>query len=88
MTSTAIATDAADLGATELCVQGRLVPDEDPRGYVEIARAIKTATPGVHLHAYRPQDVWDLADRGGLGLDGALDGASSRRASTPCPAPE
>ena len=26
----------------------------------------------MHLHAYRPQDVWDLADRGGLGLDGAL----------------
>ena len=27
----------------------------------------------MHLHAYRPQDVWDLADRGGLGLDGALE---------------
>lgn len=68
----AIATDAADLGATEICVQGLLPADEDPRAYLDIARAMKTATPGVHLHAYRPQDVWDLADRGGLGLDGAL----------------
>jgi 2-iminoacetate synthase ThiH len=68
----AIATDAADLGATEICVQGLLVADEDPRGYVDIARAIRRATPEMHLHAYRPQDVWDLADRGGLGLDGAL----------------
>jgi 7,8-didemethyl-8-hydroxy-5-deazariboflavin synthase CofG subunit len=69
----AIATDAADLGATEICVQGLLPADEDPRAYLEIARAIRTATPGVHLHAYRPQDVRDLADRGGLGLEGALE---------------
>jgi FO synthase len=69
----AIAADAADLGATELCVQGLLVPDEDPGAYLDIARAVKTAVPGMHLHAYRPQDVRDLADRGGLGLDGALE---------------
>ncbi|HYI50693.1 MAG TPA: 7,8-didemethyl-8-hydroxy-5-deazariboflavin synthase CofG [Microbacterium sp.] len=68
----AIATDAADLGATEICVQGILAADEDPRGYLDIARAIRRATPAMHLHAYRPQDVWDLADRSGLGLDGAL----------------
>ncbi|MFL2000512.1 7,8-didemethyl-8-hydroxy-5-deazariboflavin synthase CofG [Microbacterium sp. A1-JK] len=67
-----IAADAADLGATEVCVQGRLEAAEDPRAYLDIARAVKAAAPGVHLHAYRPQDVWDLADRGGLGLDGAL----------------
>ncbi|MCR2828477.1 7,8-didemethyl-8-hydroxy-5-deazariboflavin synthase CofG, partial [Microbacterium sp. zg.Y909] len=68
----AIAADAADLGATELCVQGLLPATEDPAGYLAIARAVKAAAPGIHLHAYRPQDVWDLADRGGLGLDGAL----------------
>ncbi|MET0830036.1 MAG: 7,8-didemethyl-8-hydroxy-5-deazariboflavin synthase CofG [Microbacterium sp.] len=69
----AIATDAWDLGATELCVQGRLEASEDPRAYLDIARTIKAATPHVHLHAYRPQDVWDLADRAGLGLDVALE---------------
>ncbi|GAA3199417.1 7,8-didemethyl-8-hydroxy-5-deazariboflavin synthase CofG [Microbacterium terregens] len=68
----AIATDAWDLGATELCVQGRLEPSQPATAYLDIARAIKAATPGMHLHAYRPQDVLDLADRGGLGLDGAL----------------
>lgn len=68
----AIAADAWDLGATELCVQGRLPDDADPSGYVDLARAAKAAAPGIHLHAYRPQDVWDLADRGGLGLEGAL----------------
>lgn len=68
----AIAADAADLGATELCVQGRLADDVDPSGYLDIARAVKAAAPGIHLHAYRPQDVRDLADRGGLGLEDAL----------------
>ena len=68
----AIAADAWDLGATELCVQGLLPPSADPAGYLDIARAVKAAAPDIHLHAYRPQDVRDLADRGGLGLDGAL----------------
>jgi 7,8-didemethyl-8-hydroxy-5-deazariboflavin synthase CofG subunit len=67
-----IAADAWELGATELCVQGRLPDTEDPAGYLDLARAVKAATPRIHLHAYRPQDVWDLAERGGLGLDGAL----------------
>ena len=68
----AIAADAQDLGATEVCVQGILPATIDPRAYLDIARAVKSATPRMHLHAYRPQDVWDLAERGGLGLDGAL----------------
>ena len=67
-----IAADAWDLGATELCVQGLLPPTESPEGYLAIARTVKAATPGMHLHAYRPQDVRDLADRAGLGLEGAL----------------
>jgi FO synthase len=53
-------------------VQGLLPGREDPAGYLDIARAAKAAAPGIHLHAYRPQDVYDLADRSGLGLAGAL----------------
>nr|WP_052676758.1 7,8-didemethyl-8-hydroxy-5-deazariboflavin synthase CofG [Microbacterium trichothecenolyticum] len=68
----AIAADAWDLGATELCVQGLLPASEDPSGYLDIARAVKAGAPGIHLHAYRPQDVRDLADRSGPTLDAAL----------------
>ena len=68
----AIAADAWDLGATELCIQGLVAADEDPDSYAAIARAAKTRAPGIHLHAYRPQDVWDLAERSGIGLEGAL----------------
>jgi 7,8-didemethyl-8-hydroxy-5-deazariboflavin synthase CofG subunit len=70
--ATAIAADAWDLGATELCIQGMLPADVDPSAYLDIARAAKAGAPGIHLHAYRPQDVRDLAERGGLGWDGAL----------------
>ncbi|WP_241245746.1 7,8-didemethyl-8-hydroxy-5-deazariboflavin synthase CofG [Microbacterium sp. 4R-513] len=69
----AVAHDAADLGATEVCVQGALPPTEDPGLYVELVRAISSAEPSLHLHAYRPQDVADLSDRGGIGLQAALD---------------
>jgi FO synthase len=68
----AIAADAQELGATEICVQGILPASAEPHTYLDIARAVKAAAPGIHLHAYRPQDVRDLAVRGGLGLDGAL----------------
>ncbi|MGC0369387.1 7,8-didemethyl-8-hydroxy-5-deazariboflavin synthase CofG [Microbacterium sp. SLBN-111] len=68
----AIAADAADLGATEICIQGALPADEDPSGYLDVVRAVKRGAPGIHVHAFRPLDVRDLADRGGLGLEGAL----------------
>lgn len=66
----AIARDAEDLGLTEICVQG-VVPGA-PEGYLDIARTIAREAPRIHLHAFRPQDVADLSDRGGLSLDGAL----------------
>lgn len=67
-----IAADAAALGATEICIQGSLVPAEDPAAYLDLVRTVKRAAPGIHVHAYRPADVRDLAERGGLGVDGAL----------------
>lgn len=66
------ARDAWELGLGELCVQGLVDPSEPAEAYLDIARTIMHATPGMHLHAYRPQDICDLADRSGLGLDAAL----------------
>jgi len=67
-----ITVDAWELGASEICIQGRLPAEEDPSGYVAIARAAKTARPGAHLHAYRPQDIADFADRSGASVEHAL----------------
>lgn len=68
----AIAADAWALGATELCIQGLIAPHEAPTAYLDIIRAARAAAPGIHLHAYRPQDVQDVAARAGLTLDEAL----------------
>jgi len=68
-----MARDAADLGLTEICVQGLVSRELPAESYLDIARTIKGAAPRIHLHAFRPQDVADLADRSGLGLAGALE---------------
>ncbi|UDF14453.1 7,8-didemethyl-8-hydroxy-5-deazariboflavin synthase CofG [Antiquaquibacter oligotrophicus] len=64
----AVAREAWELGATELCVQG-LMPGGE---YLELARAVKSAAPGIHLHAFRPADIDDFATRNNLSLDAAL----------------
>ncbi|WP_311879083.1 7,8-didemethyl-8-hydroxy-5-deazariboflavin synthase CofG [Microbacterium forte] len=68
----AIAHDAWSLGINEICVQGRVPDDEPPEAYIEIVDAIKEAAPRIHVHAYGPRDVWDLANRGGFGIEAAL----------------
>lgn len=67
-----IARDAAALGATELCIQGRLEATEDPALYEELVRVVRAAAPALHLHAFRPQDVADLADRTTIGVTRAI----------------
>lgn len=59
-----IAVEATELGATELCLQGR--SGLDP---LEIARTIRRAAPGIHLHAFRPADIVAGAARHQLDTD-------------------
>ncbi len=51
------ATEAWDLGATEVCVQAGLPPRMQGSLYVELCRAIKTAVPGIHIHGFSPEEV-------------------------------
>ena len=51
------AAEAWQLGATEVCIQGGL-----PRGlsgfyYRDILRAVKSAVPAVHIHAFSPMEI-------------------------------
>lgn len=67
---TQVVADAVDLGATEICIQGTVPVNADVSAdvYCDIARAVKTAVPGIHLHAFRPADVIDGAARTGRTL--------------------
>ena len=50
-------TEAWELGAREVCVQGGLPRDLDPFYYRDLLRAIKQATPQMHIHAFSPMEV-------------------------------
>jgi FO synthase len=63
----ALVTEASDLGATEICMQGPLPPDSDD-DYLDLIAAVKAAAPGIHLHAFRPPELVDGAARRGIPL--------------------
>ena len=49
--------EAWELGAREVCVQGGLPRDLDPNYYRDLLRAIKQATPEMHIHAFSPMEI-------------------------------
>jgi len=51
------AVEAWQRGATEVCLQGGIHPDYTGETYAAICRAIKTAVPGMHIHAFSPLEV-------------------------------
>jgi FO synthase len=57
------AREAWDVGATEVCMQGGIDPQLPGSAYLDLARAVKTAAPGLHLHAYSPMEVVNGAAR-------------------------
>ena len=67
------AREAQQLGASELCVQGGLNPAASLNGshlaYAEqLLRDLQAAAPGIHLHAFSPQELLYFADCDGLPL--------------------
>jgi FO synthase subunit 2 len=60
------AREASDLGATEVCIQAGLPPKLDGRFYIDLTRALKTALPDLHLHAFSPEEVLYGSVRSGL----------------------
>jgi len=51
------ATEAWQLGATEVCIQGGLPHGLPPFYYRDVLRAIKGAVPGMHIHAFSPMEI-------------------------------
>jgi 7,8-didemethyl-8-hydroxy-5-deazariboflavin synthase CofH subunit len=51
------AVEAWELGATEVCIQGGLPRGLEPFYYRDILRAVKTAVPGMHIHAFSPMEI-------------------------------
>ena len=63
------AVEAAELGATEVCLQGGIHPDFDGDYYLEVVRAVKSAVPDIHVHAFTALEVTEGARRNNEPLD-------------------
>ncbi|MEA3281813.1 MAG: 7,8-didemethyl-8-hydroxy-5-deazariboflavin synthase subunit CofH [Euryarchaeota archaeon] len=68
--------EAVSVGATEICIQGGLLPDMHLSNYCEILESIKSEFPKVHIHAYSPMEVWYAAG-GGRGAESGESGGGS-----------
>ncbi len=60
------AREAAEWGATEVCMQGGIHPDLPGTFYFDLLDAIRTAAPNLHIHAYSPMEVLNGASKLGI----------------------
>jgi FO synthase subunit 2 len=66
------ASEAWQLGATEVCIQGGLPHDLPKFHYRDILRAIKNAVPGMHIHAFSPMEIVYGVELTGMPLEDYL----------------
>ncbi|HEX4378127.1 MAG TPA: 5-amino-6-(D-ribitylamino)uracil--L-tyrosine 4-hydroxyphenyl transferase CofH [Steroidobacteraceae bacterium] len=64
--------EAAQKGATEVCLQGGIHPSFNGNTYLDILRAVKRAVPAMHVHAFSPLEVWHGAHTNGQTLHAFL----------------
>jgi 7,8-didemethyl-8-hydroxy-5-deazariboflavin synthase CofH subunit len=62
------AVQAWELGATEVCIQGGLPRGLSPFYYRDILRAVKSAVPGMHIHAFSPMEIVHGIELTGMAL--------------------
>ena len=55
--------EAADAGATEVCLQGGIHPSFDGDYYIDVTRAVKDAVPDIHVHGFTALEVIEGARR-------------------------
>ncbi len=48
---------AQKMGATEVCLQAGLSPNLTGDSYIDLCRVVKEAAPGIHIHAFSPEEV-------------------------------
>ncbi len=64
--------EAHSLGATEVCIQGGLLPDVNIGFYTDIIRSVKRDFPHLHIHAFSPMEVYHAAMQSDISIDEAI----------------
>ena len=65
--------EAWSAGATEICMQGAVPAHLPASAYLDLAAAVKSRRPQIHLHAFRPAEIADGATRAGAPYAEFLD---------------
>jgi len=60
--------EAEAMGATEVCLQGGIHPNFDGDYYLHVIRAVREASPTIHIHGFTALEVTEGARRSGVGL--------------------
>ncbi len=63
------AVEAAEAGATEVCMQGGIDPKLPVTYYADVVRAIKDAVPDMHVHAFSPMEIVSAASKAGVSVE-------------------
>lgn len=64
--------EAWELGATEVCIQAGLPPRIDGSFYIDLCAAIKREVPGIHVHAFSPEEILYGATLSGRSIEDYL----------------
>ena len=62
------ASEAWERGATEICMQGGIHPQYTGDTYIELVKTVRTAAPGLHIHAFTPLEIRQGARTLGLSI--------------------
>lgn len=60
--------EAAERGATEVCLQGGIHPKFDGEYYIDVVAAVRVGSPNMHIHAFSALEVFEGARRSGQEL--------------------
>ena len=63
------AVEAAEAGATEVCMQGGIDPQLPVTFYADLVRAVRVAVPGMHVHAFSPMEIVSAAAKAGVSIE-------------------
>lgn len=66
------ASEAWELGATEVCMQGGIDPELPATAYFDLVSAVKQRVPEMHVHAFSPMEVVNGVARTGLSIEDFL----------------
>ena len=58
--------EAANKGATEVCLQGGIHPEYTGRFYLDLVKEIRKELPTIHIHGFTPLEIWQGAETIGL----------------------